>query len=331
VSFSVKIFGAIQIDFSNVAFQLSEDGHKSFTTEISSVTLLPPLDFLSQLKSVLGDLGGDLGINIDLSPSRIQISQTLRFPPSGAEPLFLGPAIITNLSLSWYVTIPLVGRDVLAVGFGVSSREKPLTIFVPPWYGGKSYALLETTTRGCRLTEISMEYGALIPADWGIATGHASLTAGIFYGLHRDDPNNSGTVTFQGFVKAAADLSVAGIIQFAGLIYIALSYVVMGASKIVQGLASISVSIKIAFVRVSYSFTAHHEEAQRNSQSRAIMFSGQLETEFFTTERRRAPTVLTTPRQNLIWQGGDLLPFGASFSREHRAAFYRVINGYRTA
>jgi hypothetical protein len=261
--FIVIVFDAIEIEFSSVAFTLSPDGRKDLAVNIRDVRLRGPLEFINQLSKILGGLGSGLGMDVDISPARVRISQTLKFPAKEGQPLFMGPAQISNLAFSWAVVIPLVGRDVLSVSFALSSREKPLTIFVPPWYGGKAHALMEVTTRGLRLLEVSMEYGALIPIQWGIATGEASLTAGVFFMVQRTDDGSSGEVVFMAFVKATANLDVAGIIHFCGLIFIALSYRLEGNRKLIVGEATVSVSIKIGFVRFSYSFTATHvEEAQ---------------------------------------------------------------------
>lgn len=329
-SFSVQVFGAIQVDFSNVSFEMSADGHKDFKTVIDGVKLLPPLDFINQLESMFGGLGGDQGIHLSVAPERIEISQTLRFPSSGDTPLFIGPAQISNLSLSWSVTIPLTGRDVLAVGFGISSREKPLTIYVPPWYGGKAYALLENTTRGCRLAEISMEYGALVPITWGIATGQGSVTAGIFYMLQRDEARDSGSVVLSAFVKAAADLSVAGIIQFAGLVYIALTSQSGGGEKVLRGVVTVTVSIKIGFFRVSYSFSASHEEKQQTKESAALLANvGAPRLGHVMSVNEERAFLVARPR--ISGQPVDyVLPFAPpGFSSEYHDAFRRVLSGYR--
>ncbi|MGY8684766.1 hypothetical protein Q2941_44515 [Bradyrhizobium sp. UFLA05-153] len=328
-SFSVQIFSAIEIAFSAIAFDMSEDGHKSFTTKVASVKLLPPLDFINQLQSIFGGLGDDQAIHVDLSPAKIRIFQTLRFPASGDMPLFMGPAQITNLAFSWAVTIPLIGRDVLAVAFGISSREKPLTIYVPPWYGGKAYALLETTTRGCRLVEVSMEYGALVPIEWGIAKGQASLTAGIFYMLERDDARQSANVQLRAFIKASADLSVAGIIQFCGLIYIALTSDSGSGGDRISGVVTVSVSIKIGFVRISYSFSASHEETRRSSSRVAVVSDIDAPRMGLQLTRRDAEAPSPTRRRVRDRMSDDILPFGPTFSSSHRAAFRRVLAGYR--
>ncbi|MCX4151461.1 MULTISPECIES: hypothetical protein [Paraburkholderia] len=321
VDFSVIVFSALNVRFSKVAFQISEDGHKDFTVQLKSVDLLSPLDFISQLAAIFGGLG-DNSVHIVPTPAEIRVWQTLQFPAGGSGPLFMGPAMISNLALGWSVTIPLRGRDVLAVGFSVSTREKPLTIYVPPWYGGKAYALIEATTRGCRLVEVSMEYGALIPIEWGIAKGQASLTAGIFFSLQRDDAANSATVILRAFVKAAANLSVASIIDFAGLIYIAMERIA-GAQKIIRGTAEVSVSIKIGFVRISYSFSAVHEEASDDQHKAAAGAAVEMQA--------IATNALPEGTYSRIGSGApsDGMPFGPKFQRERRKAFQRILAGYR--
>lgn len=314
-SFAIEIFKIIRIHFESVSFTVDEDGSKAFATKLKSVELLPPLDFINQLQSMLGGLGGDSGIKIDISPQQAKISQTLAFPVGGG-PLFIGPAQVTNLAFFWAVTVPLIGRDVLSVAFGISSKAKPLTIFVPPWYGGKAYVLIEATTRGCRLVEMSMEYGALIPIDWGIARGEASLTAGIIYQL-RADGSDSATVTLTGFVKAASNLSVAGIIRFTGLVYISLESKDGPSGSDVVGKSTVTVSIKIGFVRYSYSFTATHLQ-KRNDGGRAAAITG----------RDSLPTLK-------LGRGGGadkvaVMPYGEGYDSEAREALNRLLAGYRT-
>jgi hypothetical protein len=295
---SVTLFDAIIVNFARIAFEVSPEGKKDFTTEIASIELTGALSFVNQLSAILQGIGGDQGIRTDLSPARVTISQTLRFPPTEGDPLYVGPAQIINLALSWSVSVPLLGRDVLSVAFGISSREKPLTIFVPPWYGGKAHVLLELTTKGCRLIEVSMEYGALIPVTWTLARGTASLTAGIFYLCQRTA--QGGSVELTAFVKAACDLKVAGLIRFSGLIYIALT---RKDDSTLHGIATVRVSIKIAFVRVSYSFTAKREE-KRHGES----------------------LQLTQALAGADPHGLQL--FGKQFNDERRQAFERLIQGY---
>lgn len=312
--FSITLFDAIKVTFRQVAFAMRPDGGKDFQTEIETVDLVGPLAFINQLSDILGGIGGDQGVKLDFSPQRVRVSQTLRFPATEGQPLFIGPAQVINLALAWFVMIPLQGRDVLSVGFSVCSREKPLTIYVPPFYGGKAHVLLELTTKGCRLIEVCMEYGALVPVTWTLASGIASLTAGIFYMCEKvvDQTGNlvSGKVILRAFVKAAADLKVAGFIDFCGLVFIALESNEGTGGKSLKGESTISVSIKIGFVRVSYSFTAKREEKQPGGQQ---------------LNARRVALASDTGRMDTGDKGKIL--YGAMDERR-TAAFRRILDGY---
>lgn len=329
--FSVSLFDAIEVEFASVSFRVHPDGRKEFSTSIRDVRLSGALGFINQLSKVVGGRSTGSGVEADISPARVVVRQTIRLPAKQGAPLFLGPAQITNLALSWSVTIPLIGRDVLAVGFAVSSRERPLTIFVPPWYGGKAHVLLELTTRGVRLLEVSMEYGALIAVSWGIASGEASLTAGIFYMMERTA--DGGTVVFKAFVRASASLDVAGIIHFKGEVYIALGYREVQGRRLAIGEARVSVSVKIGFVRFSFSFSATHvDEARGDSPVFAMLQGSSSEGEIgagpndslerlFQPLTVCQPTIPTAPP-------GDAQLFGPMFDEQRRRAFERIVSGY---
>lgn len=334
--FIVSVFKAIDVEFSSVAFTMSADGRKDFQTHIRDVQLKGVLEFINQLSKVLGGLG-DLGMDMDISLTRVRISQTIRFPPKEGNPLVVGTAQIINLAFSWGVMIPLTGRDVLTVSFALSSREKPMIIFVPSWYGGKAHVLLEVTTKGLRLIEVSMEYGALVAAAWGVANGVASLTAGVFYMMERTLDSHGNTtkvdVVFKAFVKAAADLYVAGIIHCRGLYMIALSY--NPGTKELKGEAIQSVSIKIGFIRYGYSFSATHSETAQDAQALlAHSEAGGNGRGGSSTGSSLAVDQLPTNACPPSIPRGDpeeaVQVFGPNMAKEQRDAFERIIYGYLT-
>lgn len=310
-SFSLTIFSFIQIVFSYIQFNVDASGAKKFDLQIQSVGLTDNLEFINQIANLFGSLGH--GFNLEISPQRAIANLTMRFPPQEGAPLFIGPAQVTNLTVAYSVTIPLLSRDALSTSFAISSREKPLTIYIPPWYGGKSYFLIETATTGLRMLEVSMEYGGVISAGWGIARGSASLTAGVYYGVNRS--GSSGTITFMAFVRAAVDLSIAGFIEFKGQVYIALG--VEGNS--VYGTAEVSVSIRIGFFHFSYSFTATHRDTRQDNAA-----------ELSHTENSHAAlpaSSITYSGDVQLWQSHPPLQ-GVASSPLRRDAYLAIINAY---
>jgi hypothetical protein len=334
--FIVSVFKLINVEFESIAFTMSADGRKDFQTKIGDVQLTGVLDFINQLSQAFGKLK-DFGMDIDISLTRVRITQAIRFPPKEGKPLVVGTAQIINLAFSWGVMIPLTGRDVLTVSYALSSREKPMIIFVPSWYGGKAHVLLELTTKGLRMIEVSMEYGALVAAAWGIANGVASLTAGVFYMMERilDSQGNTTSVNviFKAFVKAAADLDVAGIIHCSGLYMIALSY--DPGTQELKGEAVQSVSVKIGFIRYGYSFSATHSE-KKAQESQALLVqpetSGTVrggpsdDSSFAIGQTPTNACQSSIPRGD---QAGEAVQvFGPNMSKEKREAFERIIDGY---
>jgi hypothetical protein len=280
--FDLTLFKAITAEFQKIRFEVSADGTRDFSVDFGGVSFPEgsPLEFVSKLSEILGSLGGDSGFDVSITPRRVKISQRIAFPPNQNYPLILGPAQISNLVLSWGVTIPILDRGTLTTGFGLASRSRPLTIYVPPWYGGKAHAYIEVSTRGIRLFEFSMEYGAIIPIVWGIARGEGSVMAGVFYMMEHRNALTTGdsnkNIQFRAFFKAMVQLSVAGIIDFSGVIYIGLQYDPV--YKRIIGEASITVSIKIGFVRFTLSFAATHEEkgdSDSNTAHRSVRQSMQ--------------------------------------------------------
>jgi hypothetical protein len=184
-----------------------------------------------------------------------------------------------------------------------------------------------------------MEYGALIPIHWGIASGEASLTAGVFYSVENSQDKHVGRVVFQAFVRAAANLDVAGIIHFCGQIFIALSYQQDNQRRLIVGQASVSVSIKIGFVRFSYSFSATHVEEAHNEATQARSFPWgeerhaagggprMLEDMFVrydnADDERKCP-----PRSLPGGTFGDARIFRSDLTDPRRDAFLRLVKSY---
>jgi len=268
--FTISVFDSLDVEFLSILFALDSNGRKSLVPAIGEIKFRRALAFIENLKTLLKGLEDQLGIDVAVSPQRIEISQKLAIPPSspGREggTFTIGPALIENLYFRWGITIPILERSVLAVHFGLASREDPFTITVPPW-GGRAHVLIEATTQGMRLFEASLEYGGMLRAKYSIAEGELSLMAGIFFQVA---PNS---FTLMAYVKLVGTLDVAKVITFNGLIQITLTDQQGGTGEKLTGEALVKVSVKIGFIRYSYSFSAHHEEtrSQGGPKTAAIM------------------------------------------------------------
>ena len=102
---------------------------------------------------------------------------------------------------------------------------------------------------GIELIEVSLEFGADLSIDLGVASGGVSIMAGIYFSL-QTVPNKQVQLT--GFLRADGNLSVLGIISISMEFYLGLTYLDPGKA---YGTASVSVSVSVLFVSVSVSVT----------------------------------------------------------------------------
>jgi hypothetical protein len=268
-NFTLGIFKeSLNVEFESLEYSLALNRRGSLVPKIADVHFANQLAFIENLRTVLSGLLDDFGIKIEIDAARIKIVQVIALPPAvpGKEPqpLLVGPAIITNLSFQWGIICPIIGRDSLSAFFGLSSREHPCMVSVPP-YGGKFYALIEVTTTGVRLFEVSIEYGGIIPVEFSIARGEVSLMAGFFF--MQSVAGGVSQFEVAAFAKLTGRLNVARIIDFDGLIRVTLRYV-GGAGEYLEGRTDVSVSTRIGLFRVSYGFSATRRETRSEDSSR---------------------------------------------------------------
>jgi hypothetical protein len=187
----------------------------------------------------LSSLGGP---SIDVSSAGIDASYTLALPD-----ITVGIFSLTNLSLSAGVNIPFDGSPV-RVRFSLCTQDNPflLTIYV---FGGGGFFGLAIGADGIEEIQVSLEFGAAISINLGVASGGVSIMAGIYFSLQTVPEKQ---VQLTGFLRADGNLSVLGIIQISMEFYLAFTYLDPGQC---YGTATISVSISVLFFSVSVSAT----------------------------------------------------------------------------
>ncbi|MEW8001085.1 MAG: hypothetical protein AB2795_21290, partial [Candidatus Thiodiazotropha endolucinida] len=263
-NFSITFLKALTVNFNYVRFEISELGKKEFTPSIGDVRFSGPLAFIDGLRELLKDLEDQFGLQIDVTPQRVSVSQIIAFPPSGPSVINLGPATIANLNFNWGVVIPIIGRDKMRVTAGLASRESPMVIAVGI-YGGRSYAIFEADTSGPRLIEVSCDFGGVFEAEWsGVVRGSMSLTAGFAF-VMRWDGNNQQSIELIAFSQFSGKLSVISLISVCANIYVALGYKTGAEGRVIYGIARASVSFKIVIKKYRVEWETYHEEVRKES------------------------------------------------------------------
>jgi hypothetical protein len=255
VNFDVNLFGSdakggltfLDIHFKKLLFTAKTGAKAQFSVDISTVTFEGPLTFINDLEQYLASLGGP---SIDIQPSGLTVSYTLPLPD-----ITVGVLAIENISLFGKLTLPFDGTPVrLEVDFCTRDNPFLLTIYC---FGGGGFFGIALGTDGIELIEVSLEFGAAIAMDLGVASGSASIMAGIYFSLA---PNTHPTgahppadvVTLTGFLQANGDLEVLGIISISILFYLGFTYQDPGKCT---GTATVTVTVKVLFFSASVSLT----------------------------------------------------------------------------
>ena len=164
----------------------------------------------------------------------IEASYSLALPDVG-----VGVFALQNLALSAGVNIPFDGTPV-RVRFGLSSRDNPFILTID-LFGGGGFFSLAIGADGIEMIEVSLEFGADLSIDLGVASGGVSIMAGIYFALQTVPTKQ---VQLTGFLRADGNLSVLGIISISMEFYLGFTYLDPGKA---YGTATVSVSVSVLF------------------------------------------------------------------------------------
>ncbi|MFZ2102381.1 MAG: hypothetical protein WAU86_17635 [Oricola sp.] len=268
-SFSLEFLQALIVDFRYVSFEMKADGSKTFDPSIGTVGFAGVLSFIDGLQSLLKGLEDEFGLKISISPQRVMVSQVIAFPPGGTGQIFLGPAVISNLSFQWGVIIPILGRERTTVQVGLASREDPMTIAVGI-YGGRAYAIFQADTSGPKLIEVSSDYGGVFEANFGgIAKGSVSLTAGFAFSIKF--PATGAVVDFLAYAQFTGKLSILSLISVCSNVVVGMGFVADSGGRVIYGKALCTVSFKIVLktFEVRYETIKRDEAGNRPAEAAA--------------------------------------------------------------
>jgi hypothetical protein len=232
------------VKFNQVRFTAKNGGKPDIGVDIAGIELGDCLNFVKTLQScipALGNKGNGPFINID-GP---EIQAGYRY---GRDQFPLCGLMAYNLAIEASVNISLEGKPV-EVGFAFCSRERPFFL-AGSIYGGGGFFAIRLNSVGVTSLEAAIEFGAMATISIGVASGTASLAAGIYFSKH------PGSVVLSGFFRAAGNLDIAGIIHLSVVFYMGLTYQQVGDQSCAYGEVTVHVEISIAFFSVSYDLHA---------------------------------------------------------------------------
>lgn len=218
---------------------------------------LGDLQFLAALQDFLPALPG--GMKIDHLPDGVAAGMTLAVPTVG-----FGVLVIQNLSVGVVFNLPFTGNPA-TLSFSFGTREHPFAVTVMALGGGGFLTIGLSTAGGPPAIEGSLEFGAAVALDFGVASGSVSIMAGIYiaYGP-KPDPGGGApgpsTVVITGYIRAIGELSVLGLIHASVEFYLGLTFSKpAGQEGKVEGEATLRIRVEVFLFSTTVSVTLHKE------------------------------------------------------------------------
>jgi hypothetical protein len=245
-NFQITLLGVVAISFNSLKFN-SQNGQKLIVKadlpSSSPITFIGPLEFVQKLADILppGIFGGK-GPSIQLQSDKIRVTYTLGLPP-----ISVGVFSLEHIAIMVGVDLPyLDGKP--AFEFAFASRSAPFLITVE-CLGGGGFVHLIVDADGVQMVEGALEFGGEFSLSLVVASGAVHIMAGIYFKLSGSDSDLTG------FVDVGGEVSVLGIISISIDLNLSLSYEVSNGKKMVQGKATLTVSIHILFFSASVAIT----------------------------------------------------------------------------
>jgi hypothetical protein len=197
-----------------------------------------PLKFIETLKNMIPLDGFSDPPNLSVDEKGIQASFSLALPN-----VAVGVLSLENIVLLSSLRIPFIG-DPLSFSFAFSTRENPFNLTVS-LLGGGGFFGLELTPKGVKMLEASLEAGARISIDLGVASGSVSAMFGIYFRIEKlsDDENK---ILLTGYFRLRGEVDVLGLISVSVTLTLELTYQAEPVNKL-YGRATLEIEIDILF------------------------------------------------------------------------------------
>lgn len=239
----------LQIGFKRLLFKAGTGSKSDVEVVLDGLTWQGVLGFVEQLKDMIPLDGFSDPPSLEVDSSGIAAGFSVGLPN-----LAIGVFNLSNLSLGADLKLPFVG-DSPTVGFAFCSRERPFTLAVM-FLGGGGFFGLRLSPDGVVLLEASLEFGACLALDFGVASGSVSCMAGVYLRLEASDGSLTGYLRIRGEVEVL-DLISASIEMYMGLTY------EFGSGKVI-GTATISVEVEVFLFSASVQISCERKFAGSN-------------------------------------------------------------------
>jgi hypothetical protein len=257
------VFEAIIVTFDHLSFTSKSGEKPDVDPAVTDVEFVGVLSFVAKLQEFLDSVGLGSG---GLAPSRHTRARPLAGTADTPDDDGGGPSIEvdpTGITASVSVSLPAIQVGVFnleGISFGAAlnipfvdgaarmrfnfaSEEHPFLITVSCFGGGGSVEI-GLGLDGFESLTLTLEFGAKLAIDLGVASGDVSVMAGVYINIEEQNNGLQKTV-LTGFVKLEGNLDVLGLISAHLVFDLKLTFEQVGDDKRVYGQAQLTVEVSV--------------------------------------------------------------------------------------
>ena len=241
----------IGAQFDHIRFIAGTGQKLDVSVQFDQILFEGPLSFVNEIRKYIPLDGFVDPPYLDVNASGVSAGYTLGIPTIG-----IGIFSLQNISLGAGFHLPFVG-GAAGLRFAFCERDHPFLLTVT-LFGGGGFFAIDLDTEKVTSVEASLEFGAAIAINLGVAAGQASITGGVYY------QKSGAGFNIIAFFRAAGSLSVLGLVTVSVELYVGLGYESDKGKPHgghLYGTASLRVKIKIAFFSTSVSVSIEREFA----------------------------------------------------------------------
>ena len=253
----------VEFRFDHLSFRAGTAGKPEVDVVLNDIAFVGILGFIEVLKELIPFDGFSDPPFLDVTASGLTAGFTQDLPN-----VAIGVFNLSNLSLGADVQVPFLG-EMVTVGFNFCTRERPFTLAVL-FIGGGGFFGIRLSPQGLVVLELSLEAGAVLAVDFGVASGSVSAMLGIYMRLEGD----AGSLA--GYFRLRGEVDVLGLISASIELYLELLYD-FNTGKMV-GRASLTVKVEVLFFSASVTIEAERQFAGSNGDPNFVDVMG-LETD----------------------------------------------------
>lgn len=220
----------MRLPFDRLAFRARSGRKPEVDVVFTGIEFLGVLGFIDTLRELIPFDGFADPPYVDVSTEGVTAGFDLALPN-----VAIGVFSLENISLGADARVPFLGEAV-TVGFNFCSKDRPFRLTVM-MIGGGGFVAVRLSPKGLVVLEMSLEAGASLSVNLGVASGSVSVMVGLYLRLEDD----AGSLT--GYFRIRGEVDVLGLISASITLELSLTYD-FATGKMV-GRASITVEVEV--------------------------------------------------------------------------------------